>query len=496
MSDETLPDPTGLPLFADLKADPSRSRLSTLPHTAASTSVALAASQAASPVSGVADIDVDWKRVAILRSTVSALLSERLGEDRGRLSTQAQQELGRTVILEAIDDDDRDAMTRGEPGLTAEQKRALAGAVFDAVFRMGRLQPLLDDEQVENIIITGSDQVLMQYEDGRLVKGSPVADSDQELVEQLAFIASRSEGNPRPFSETVPSLHMKLDDGSRLAAAAWISARPQVVIRRQRVKNATLDDLVGRNMLSPVAASFLEAAVKAEKSIVVAGPQGAGKTTLVRALCSCIGPDEIVGTFETEYELLLHELPQFAGRVQTWEARPGSGEFDPSGRQAGEFTLDQALYDSFRHNLNRQIVGEVRGREILAMIKAMNSGTGSISTTHSANATDTIIKLIQCALEAGPQVTEAYATSALARSIDIIVQIHLRRTPGQTAERWVSEIVAIEPGEPPAGYATTHIFRPAPSEPAVPGTLPDHLRELASYGFDLDSFHAAGGGGR
>lgn len=494
MSDELMPDPAGLPLFAGLTTDLSRSPLS-IPTSPASTASATGSRIAQPTDPEISSSDVDWSRVADLRSVVSALLSERLGDDRGRLSAAAQQELGRTVILEAIDDDDREAMTRGEAGLTATQKTALARAVFDAVFKMGRLQPLLDDERVENIIITGADQVLLQYEDGTLAKGTPVAESDQELVEQLAFIASRSEGNPRPFSETVPSLHMKLDDGSRLAAAAWISARPQVVIRRQRVKGATLDDLVGRNMLSPVAASFLAAAVAAEKSIVVAGPQGAGKTTLVRALCSCIGPDEIVGTFETEYELLLHELPQFAGRVQTWEARPGSGEFDPSGRQAGEFTLDQALYDSFRHNLNRQIVGEVRGREILAMIKAMNSGTGSISTTHSANATDTIIKLIQCALEAGPQVTEAYATSALARSIDIIVQVHLRRTPGEKPERWVSEIVAVEPGEPPAGYATTHIFRPAPRGPAVPGTLPDHLRELVSYGFDLEGFLSTGGGG-
>ncbi len=37
---------------------------------------------------------------------------------------------------------------------------------------------------------------------------------------------------------------------------------------------------------------------------------------------------------------------------------------------AGEFTLDDALVDSFRFNLSRQIVGEVRGKEIWAMIKA------------------------------------------------------------------------------------------------------------------------------
>jgi hypothetical protein len=52
--------------------------------------------------------------------------------------------------------------------------------------------------------------------------------------------------------------------------------------------------------------------------------------------------------------------------VHAWEARPGSGERGTDGRQAGEFSLDEALYDSFRFNLSRQIVGEVRGREVIA----------------------------------------------------------------------------------------------------------------------------------
>ncbi len=47
-----------------------------------------------------------------------------------------------------------------------------------------------------------------------------------------------------------------------------------------------------RGSFTPVVASFLAAAIRAKKSIVVAGEQGAGKTTLVRALCSELDPDE------------------------------------------------------------------------------------------------------------------------------------------------------------------------------------------------------------
>ena len=64
---------------------------------------------------------------------------------------------------------------------------------------------------------------------------------------------------------------------------------------------------------------------------MVAGAQGAGKTTMVRALCAEIPKHEAIGTFETEYELHLHELPEQHPIVFAWEARPGSGERGPDG---------------------------------------------------------------------------------------------------------------------------------------------------------------------
>ena len=76
-----------------------------------------------------------------------------------------------------------------------------------------------------------------------------------------------------------------------------------------------------------------------EGFIVVSGDVGAGKTTMVRGLCTEIPPQEMIGTFETERELFLHEMPDKHRVVIPWEARPGSGEVGPNGTQAGEITL-------------------------------------------------------------------------------------------------------------------------------------------------------------
>ena len=405
-----------------------------------------------------------------------------------------QRERGRAIILDLLNDESVARVEAGQAQWSPAEQDEMAQALDDALFGLGRLQPLVDDDRVENIIVTGCDRVTLELTDGRMVPGPAVANSDQELIDFLVFLASRSEANARPFSEAQPKLHLRLDGGARLAAVAWVMPRPSMVIRRHRLRQVTLADLVARGNLSETAASFLRAAVRARKSIVVSGAQGAGKTTLVRALCAEIPRHEIIGTFETEYELHLHELTETHPIVFAWEARPGSGERGADGRQAGEFTLSEALFDSFRFNLSRQIVGEVRGHEILAMLKAMESGAGSISTTHAVNAEGAINKLVTCAMEAGPHVTHDYAVRAIAASINLVVHVHLETSPlaDGTAQRarWVSEVITVAPGEREKGYAVQKVFATAPgARVATPNVLPDDYRDLQQWGFDLAGFY-------
>jgi len=422
-------------------------------------------------VSQIADIPwlnkttaIDWAVIARMRATASDRLSNRIGS--GRPDQSQQQALGRVIIADLLDEQASEAIAQGLSPWDAALQERIGQAVFDALFRLGRLQPLVDDETIENIIIAGADNVWLEFDDGRMIAGPPVADSDEELIDFLSFIAARSEVNERAFSPADPRLHLRLDSGARLAAAAWVTPRPSVVIRRHRLQEVSLDDLVDFRTMSVQTARFLDAAVRRRASIVVSGAQGAGKTTLMRALCASIPPDEVIGTFETEYELHLHQMPERHHVVHAWEARPGTGESNPGGRRPGEFLLDDALYDSFRFNLSRQIVGEVRGPEILAMLKAMQSGSGSLSTTHASSAEGAIRKLITCAMEAGPHVTSAYATRAISEAIDFVVHMELttQRFPDGTfrRHRWVKEILAVEVSDSARGYATTRLFSTPP----------------------------------
>jgi Flp pilus assembly CpaF family ATPase len=444
------------------------------------------------------EVELDWELIAQYRAEISSRLTARLDKKGGRVTEEDREQMGLDVIEELIKSEAETLVSTGRPPWTKGQEKALKSALRAALFGLGRLQPLVEREDVENIIVIARGPVCsvwLELVDGTLVEAAPIADSEDELREFLSDLGARQN---RPFTEARPHLDLRLPGGARLAAGSWVMAYTSVVIRRHGMREVAMDEMVhDHKACSQVLADFLAACVRAGKSIVVSGVQGSGKTTWIRALCSCIPPWEMIGTFETEFELHLHELVDRHKIVHAWEHRPGSGEVGIDGRPAGEFSLEEAIHHSFRFNLARQIVGEVRGPEVWNMLKAMESGPGSISTTHARSAEHTIEKLVSCAMEKGPQVTRELAISKLAAAIDIVMYLRSEVVPNPDdtfrKQRLVEEVLVVQPSIDAArGYATTPIFAPNQLGQAVAtGKLDNFLAlELARHGFDLEAYKA------
>ena len=101
------------------------------------------------------------------------------------------------------------------------------------------------------------------------------------------------------------------------------------------------------------------------------------------------------------------------------------------------------------------------------MFKAMQSGAGSLSTTHAKDARDTIERLITCVLSV--HTNEAYAARLVAQHVDLIV--HLTADPDPATgrlRRVVSEVIEVDTGEG-SRPAVTDLFRPGPDGRAVAG---------------------------
>jgi type IV secretory pathway ATPase VirB11/archaellum biosynthesis ATPase len=432
---------------------------------------------------------VDWGLVRVFRQRASQVLAEQL-RSRPGVDEEDRRELGRSIIRSLLEDHARADVVEGVRLMDLDAEQALASAIFDSLFGLGRLQPLVDLPDVENIEITGHDRVLLLYTDGRRESGPPVADSDEELVEFLAFLAAQRGGGERSFSSANPVLHLNLGNRARLAAIMEVSQRPVVRIRKHLMPQVSLATMREIGTVDSVLEQFLRAAVKARKSIVVSGAQGSGKTTFMRALADALDPWESVGTLETEYEIFLHEQDRPREPIAL-EARPGSGELGPHGRRAGAITLDDLFEHLLRFNLDRIVVGEVRGGEVMAMFKAMQSGAGSLSTTHAKNARDTIERLVTCVLSV--HANEAYASRLVAQHIDLIVHLVALDDPATgRRRRVVAEVIEVDTGEN-FRPAVTHLFLPGPDGRAVAVGRPSFLDDLVRAGFDpglLDAGHA------
>jgi hypothetical protein len=208
-----------------------------------------------------------WRQVNSLRGEVSSRLTTALATRE--LDEEQREALGQELIQQVVRDHNDALLSGGQRNWTTEYQVEVTRALFDALFRLGRLQPLIDTPDVENIEITGTAPVLMLMGDGRRMYAEPIADSDAELIDFLQFLAARDPANERSFTRANPFLNLDLPGRVRLAAVGWVVPWPRVTIRLQRLQSVDLELLRRNHTIDTVLAEFLTAAVRARKSIVV-----------------------------------------------------------------------------------------------------------------------------------------------------------------------------------------------------------------------------------
>jgi Flp pilus assembly CpaF family ATPase len=414
-----------------------------------------------------------------LRAEVLAALSERertlQAEGRGVLGVGDEQALGRQLISEALERRARYALTDGTPVMSPEDEDELARATFDALFRLNRLQRLLDDPDIENINANGCDVVWVRYADGRRERVGPIAESNEELIDMLRTAAARMGIGERRFDLGSPSLSLSMPDGSRLFALMALAAQPCVSIRRHRYLRVTPDDLVVKGTLDVGLREFLRAAMRAKKSCIICGGIGAGKTTLLRAMAADIPPQERLITIEDSLELGLERFPELHPDVVALEAR------EPNLEGEGGVTLAELVRWALRMSPDRVIVGEARGEEVLALLNAMSQGTdGSMATLHASSSKGAFSKLATYAVQA-PERLPLEATNLLVANAVHFV-IHLAQ---DGERRFVSSVREVVDAEGPM-VVSNEVFRPGPDGRAVPGAplRNDTLDQLCAVGFD------------
>jgi pilus assembly protein CpaF len=226
----------------------------------------------------------------------------------------------------------------------------------------------------------------------------------RHAVNAMARTLARCEAD-----ETNPILNARLPDGSRIAAMLPpVTEGVVLTIRKFRPNWFTLEELLANGTLSCAFYDQLIEAVERRQNILISGPTGSGKTTLVKALLDLIPQDERVLLIEDTAE-----LPLDRSNCVRFTAREG-------------VTIRDLLKASLRHRPDRILVGEVRDGAAYDLLQALNTGhAGSISTLHASSATHALNRLARLALQADTGLPFGSIQSEIGDAIQYVA--HLER---------------------------------------------------------------------
>ena len=290
------------------------------------------------------------------------------------------------------------------------------------------LQPYADDETVSEIMVNGKDDIFVER-NGIIEKTGESFEKTEDLEEVIRRAAA---GIHREINELNPIVDARLHDGSRINAVYKNIALngPILTIRKFPQKAFTMKDLIGFGTLTQECADYLKMLVETGYNCFISGGTSSGKTTFLNVLTDYIPKEERIIVIEDSAELQIKGIKNIV-RMECKNANV---------QGKGQITMQQLIKTSLRMRPDRIIVGEVRGKEVMDMIQAMNTGhDGSLSTGHGNSIEGMLRRLESMFLQAADFPIDAIR-SQIAEGIDII--IHLSRLTDK--ERKVLEISEIK----------------------------------------------------
>jgi pilus assembly protein CpaF len=369
----------------------------------------------------------------------------------------------------------RRAFDLADPGALAERAyRNLAG--------YGPLEPLLDDDDVWEVMINAPFSIFVKRHNGQSGYHDEVFHDDDHVLRVLTKILDDATGSHRKLDPAEGLQDAQLDTGARLHIVHGDIGRDGHLLVNIRKFTGTafktLDELVALDMLDGCVAGFLRACVRSGLSTVVAGAPGSGKTTLLSCCAAELDPRLRVVVAEEVFESDV-PLPNVA-HMQTRPARADRREVD----------LRRLVAGFLRMAPDVAIVGEVRDREALPLLLTLSSGVQGFTTIHAGSARQALTRLrFICQLaDTSSDLPMPALSSLVSEAVDLVV--HCARQGGRVR---VTEVVAVEElqgSRDSSAFTTTTLFaRPRFDKPLEwTGNLPVRAaRPIELAGYDMRS---------
>ncbi len=309
----------------------------------------------------------------------------------------------------------------------------VAERAFRNLVRFGPLTPLLEDEDVWEIMINAPDQIFVKRHVGPSGYHDEVFHDDEHVIRTLTKILDDASTSHRKLDPSEGLQDAQLDNGARLHIVHGdISRGGHVMVNIRKftgVPFRNLDELVDRSMLDAPTAGFLQACVRANLSIVFAGAPGSGKTTLLSCCAAELDPSLRVVVAEEVFEA---DVPVAnVASMQTRASRADRPEID----------LRRLVSGFLRMAPDIAIVGEVRDREALPLLLTLSSGVKGFTTIHAGSARQALTRLrFICQLaDTSNELPMSALNTLVSEAVDVVVYCGR----GKQGPR-VTEVVAVE----------------------------------------------------
>ena len=318
-------------------------------------------------------------------------------------------------------------------GLRLQERLLLQKELFDSFRRLDILQELVDDPEITEIMVNGPEEIFIESK-GRIRRWEKRFESKEQLLDLIQQIVSSVN---RIVNTSSPIADARLADGSRVHVVLEpVALDGPILTIRKFPEPVTMERLLSYGSISEEAAVFLQKLVEARYNIFVSGGTGAGKTTFLNALSEFIPSGERVITIEDSAELRLHHIENLV-RLETREAN-AEGQ--------GAIGIGMLIRAALRMRPDRILIGEVRGKEALDLLQAMNTGhDGSFSTGHANSPRDMLARLETMVLMAAELPLPAIR-SQIASAVDIMVHVARLRDKSRKVTA-IEEVDRYENGE-------------------------------------------------
>ncbi len=308
------------------------------------------------------------------------------------------------------------------PGVSDKTKDFLITYLVQKSLGLGKIELLLDDNNLEEIVINNASESAWVYHHKHGWLKTNIYLENEEQIKHYSALIGRKVG--RSINLLSPLLDAHLETGERINATLYpVSSKGNTLtLRKFSAKPITITNMLKEKTISLSAASLIWAGIEYELSALVAGGTASGKSVLLGALCSFFPPNQRIVSIEDVRELVLPKYLHWIPMV--------TREANVEGK--GEVTMLDLIINSLRMRPDRIVVGEIRRqREAETLFEAMHTGHSVYATLHANDTEETINRLLN------PPISVPKSSLP---AISMIIMMHRNRRTGVRRVLQVSEI--------------------------------------------------------